>query len=224
MKSLPARALPPQGLFEGEGDDVVSALEMHLSVPARTYDNVLLTGNAVRCSRRIDACARKERPEDLTGLGIVGAEPTLTIPCEYQPAGGRQQRARREELPGPEVVEARCRRNRGTPAVRRSRTWSISRSRVTSLQRGGSAAFAAEARSDRRSRCGSTGSGRVRFTKSSTVVAKRTGSSRYGKCPAAGNTASWLPLISAWARRACSTGISGSRSPQMIRVGRPAVR
>src|SRR5262249_15337819 len=89
--------------IDGKGDDVVAALEVDLDVTASADDDVLLAVDGVGSRRRIDAGAGKERPQHVTGLGIVGAEPAVALTGEHEAAGSGEraahQRYRRLLLP-----------------------------------------------------------------------------------------------------------------------------
>src|SRR6476619_7882599 len=90
--------------IDGERDDVVAALEVDLGVSAGSDDDVLLAVDGVGGRRRIDAGAREERPQDVAGFRIVGAEPAIAFTGEHEATGSGQRATqhgqRRLFLPG----------------------------------------------------------------------------------------------------------------------------
>ena len=64
----------------------------------------------------------------------------------------------------------------------------------------------------------------VEAMKFSRISATAIGASACGKCPTPSSTSRRLPARALWAAYACQAGMIRSRSPQIRRVGRSAVR
>src|SRR5260370_26895238 len=79
--------------IEREGDDIVAAAEVDLSVTSRAYHDVLLPANHVGGGRRIDAGSRAEAPQFLAVGRIVSGELAVTLARENNAACGGQNAA-----------------------------------------------------------------------------------------------------------------------------------
>src|ERR1700722_8922363 len=104
LRSGGRRPYEARGLLDREGDDVVAALGVDLSVAARTDDDILLAVDHVGRRGRIAAGAGLELPEHFAGGVVVSLEPAVGFAGEDKPARGGENAAdhglRRLDLPG----------------------------------------------------------------------------------------------------------------------------
>src|SRR5258707_10745261 len=76
-----------------EGDDIVAAAEVYLSVASRTYHDILLSVDHVGGGRCIDAGSSAEAPQFLAVGRIVSGELAVALARENKAARGGENAA-----------------------------------------------------------------------------------------------------------------------------------